>query len=163
MKTKIISIAILFVTLTANIFTVSSQNYSDHFFDRKYENNQVVSSTRYEMGYEGLYEKTQSVEYSYDEDGKLSKKETFSWNSKKESWIPQTRIEYTYSYLNNSYTAELYKWNSKKEEFEPSFEKASYQTDFSGNVVSLSFIKTNRQGKDIEILRWSKEIIYFAM
>ena len=163
MKTKISSVAILVIMFMTNIFSVSSQNYSDFFFDRKYENNRIISSTKYELGYKGIHEKTQLVEYSYDTEGRLSKKETFQWNNRKECWIPQNKIEYSFSFLNDSYTAELYNWNIKKGEFETTLEKGCYQIDINGNIVSLSFTRTDHQGKEIVLLNWSKGITYLAM
>lgn len=165
MKTTIISIVALLVTLTTNCFNVSSQNHSDYFFDKKYENNQIISATKYELDYDGLYKKTQLVEYSYNEEKELAKKEIFQWDNKKGNWIPKSKIEYTYtlSFSNNSYVIELFNWDSKKGEYQSSSEKSIYQTDINGNIVSLSSVKTDHRKNDTIQVQWNKSIAYLAM
>ena len=163
MKTKAISILILLVAMSANTFHLSAQNSSKFFFDRKYENDRIISSIKYELDYDGLHKKTHKVEYSYNEDGQLCQKETFRRNSSKECWVPKDKTEYTYSFLNDSYTAEIFVWNSKSETYKSSSEKAVYQTNINGNVVSLSFIKTNQKGNEVVTLNWGTKIAYLAM
>lgn len=162
MKTKVISIVVVLITLTTNFFNLSSQTGSEYFFDRKYENNRIVSSTKYELDYDGLHKKTNRVEYTYNEEGKLSKKESYQWDNKKEIWTPKDRIEYTYSFLNDSYTAELLTWDTKTKEFKH-IEKVTYQTDINGNIVSLSFMKKDSRGAEIVTFDWGQEIAYLAM
>ena len=162
MKTTAIKSAfIAIIAIASSIFSVSAQDYSNYFFDRKTENGQVVSSTRYELGYSGLFEKTHLYEYSYDELGNLAKKETFKWNSRKSEWIPEYCIEHSYSVIDNSINTEYSAWNKKENKFNPVSEKATYWMDDLGNIVSCGFSKAIDKTYEETTMVWSKNQNYF--
>jgi hypothetical protein len=164
MKTKAIYTAILvIITITTNIFSASAQTSSDFFFDKKYQDEKVISSTKYELGYSGLYEKKHLSEYSYDEWGRISKKLTFHWNSKKSEWIPNYSIEYGYSLLENSFTAEYATWNKKENKYNDASERAIYQMDTLGSFLSCTFVKVQANGIEKLAMQWVKRIDYLAM
>jgi hypothetical protein len=164
MNAKVIFLAIV-VIITTNIFSVSSQSSSNVFFDKKYENEKVVSSTKYELGYSGLHEKTYLTNYAYDEWGRLQKKEAFKWDSEKSVWLPNYYIEYNYDFLTNSQLLEFAAWNEKENKFDPVSESLIYQLDFSGTVTSAVFVKMNSTNNQMEesTLFNSNTNMYLAM
>lgn len=163
MKTTVISFMITVFALTANLFSVNAQSSSDFFFDRKYENGKVISSTKYELGYSGLHEKTHLTLYTYNDDGLMTQKETFNWNKRKEAWIPETQITQVYNRWDNTIIAELSVWNKKENKYNDVSEKAFYQLDGKGDVISLAFLKVNKKGIDDLVMNWIKEIKFLAM
>lgn len=160
MKTKVIS---TLVALFAVVLCSNAQSSSDYFFDRKYEDGKVVTSTRYELGYSGLFEKSRLTTYSYNEEGEVTKKETFNWNSKRSEWIPEARIDFTHDFLVNSCLAEYSLWNGKKGEFGAISERAVYRFDQTGSILSCAFLKEDSQGKEKVTASWKKEVLYLAM
>jgi hypothetical protein len=164
MKTKTNFLVIFAVIIATNIFSVSSQTTSDFFFDKKYENGKVVSSTRYELEYSGLHVKKYLCEYSYDESGNLVKKESFKWDSKGFVWTPVYYIQYFYNRIDNHLEASEYaSWNKKENKFNEVSEKALYQTDYVGDILFYQFIKIDGKGNENLTIQWSKEIKYLAM
>jgi hypothetical protein len=161
MKTQIIRFAILVaVIIVTNIFSASgSKTSSDFFSERNYNNEKVVSSTMYELE-RSRYEKKYLSEYSYDELGNISRRLTFYWNSKKSEWIPNYRIEYSHNKLENSITAEYATWNKKKSKYNDVSDKAIYQMDTLGNILSCIFVKVQTDGMESLSVQWSKSIIW---
>jgi hypothetical protein len=164
MKTKTNFLVIFAVIIATNIFSVSSQTTPEFFFDKEYENGKVVSSTKYELEYSGLHVKKYLCEYFYDELGNLVKKESFKWNSEESAWTPTYYIQYLYDRIDNHLEASEYAiWNKKENKFNEASEKALYQTDYTGNILSYRFTEIDENGNENLTTQWSKEIKYLAM
>jgi hypothetical protein len=164
MKAKVFLSAAIVVLFTTTIFSANTQT-SEFFFDRKYESGKVISSTRYELKYTGLYEQTQLTTYSYDGEN-LTKKECFRWDSQTSAWAPVDYIVFSYDILTNSNVLEYAIWNKKENKFNPVSEKAVYQLDILGALTSVVFMKaTNHEGSSFESLTAfaSKKNLYLAM
>ncbi len=147
MKTSIMkSVCVAIVMLVSGLMTTSAQ--SNFFFDKKYENGRISSSTKYELGYSGLYEQTYKFEYSYNESGSMTKKERFEWNSRKEAWTPVYLISLCVDENSNTSAYQLATWNKKTKTYNVPSEKMTYQLDDEGNTTQVESIKKS----DNEIL-----------
>jgi hypothetical protein len=166
MKTKVFFTAIV-VLFATTIFSASAQTNPKYFFDRKYENGKVLSSTKYELNYSGLHVQTNLSSYSYDEQGNLVKKEDFKWNPETSAWIPVYYIEFSYDILTNSRILEYATWNKKENKFNPVSEKVIYQMDALGTVASAVFKKIinpkTNTFEELTAFASEKEYVYLAM
>ena len=54
--------------------------------------------------------------YEYDEQGRLSNKETLSWDEAKKEWQKSSRL--TYKYYKNGYNVEVSSWNADKQAYD---------------------------------------------
>ncbi len=149
MKTTIIRIAFATILLvTIGSFSAKAQNNPDFFFDRKYENETLVSKTKYELGYAGLFEQTYRYTYSYDAFGKLTQEETFKWNDRKSVWEPVSCIEHIYDILENTVTIEHRLWNKSDMKYNKTIQYVVYQLDEQGNLISYTTGKgDNKSGE----------------
>ncbi len=139
MKTSVIRIAcVASIVAASSIFRVSAQSESNFFFDRKYANEQLISQIKYELAYSGNHEPTAKFEYTYDESGRLVKKEAFGRDRKKLAWEPDYCFVYTYNrgVSDNVQTCTYVTWNKKTKQYNSPAEKAVYLTDEIGNVLA---------------------------
>ena len=150
MKTTAIKIAFVAIIITvSSIFSVSAQGSDNFFFDRKEVNGQLISKTKYEMSYSGIFEKTYLYEYSYNDLGYVTKETVSKWNSKKSEWEPDRMIQHLYNMTDNTVTLEYAKWNKKEKKYDDAAEKMVYKVDESGNIISWSITKGKDQNEDI--------------
>ena len=136
MKTTVIRVAftmIFFVTISS--FSVSAQSEYDFFFDRKYDNEKIVSKTKYELNYTGLFEQSYYYAYSYDSWGQLTKQETFKWNKRKSTWEPVCCINHSSDLVTNTTILEYQTWSKKNMKYNKIFMSAVYQLDTEGNLL----------------------------
>ena len=142
MKTTVIRIAFAMILLvTISSFSASAQSGYDFFFDRKYESEKIVSKTKYELGYDGLFEQTYYYAYSYDSLGQLEKQETFKWNKRKSIWEPVCCINHSFDLLTNTMTLEYHTWNKKGMKYNDVSMSAAYRLDTEGTLLHYTMDK----------------------
>jgi len=113
MKTKVLTGSILLCMLlmicSFDATAVSDKNY---IHDTKMENNKIVSKVIY-MEMNGYLAKRFKYEFSYNDEGKVSGKEGFRWDSKRNSWEPCYKIKYEYNKGENKIRVDCVTWNKK--------------------------------------------------
>ncbi len=78
--------------------------------------------------------------YEYDEQGRLSNKETLSWNEAKKEWQKSSRL--TYKYYKNGYNVEVSSWNADKQAYDLPSEVTLYRSQ-APNLTSVKTYKMN--------------------
>ena len=139
MKTTVIRVALAAIFMvTISSFSASAQSEYDFFFDRKYDNGKIVSKTKYELGYAGLFEPTYYFAYSYDSWGRLAKQETFKWNQRKSIWEPVCCTDHSFDWFTNTMTLEYQTWNKKNMRYNEVSMYAVYRLDTEGNLLDYA-------------------------
>jgi hypothetical protein len=164
------------IVLLACGFTAKSQ---EPFYNTEWKDGRIISVTKHEMGYSGLYEKKAISEYTYDEDGDFVMKEVFVWNGKyvwyekggiripdysKKNWIPDSRIVCSIDLTSNIVTYELFKWNSWKKEYKEPIEKLIYKVE-PNKFIYYAYQKGNKYTEFVNNTGNTKllaEFYYFA-
>jgi len=139
MKTTIIHFAfvtILLVTLSS--FSANAQSEYNFFFDKKYENEKIVSKTKYELNYTGLFKPTYYYTYSYNSLGQLTKEETFKWDTGKSIWEPVCCMEHSFDIISNIITLEYRTWNKESMKYNEISMHAVYSLGSEGNLLSYT-------------------------
>ena len=78
--------------------------------------------------------------YEYDEQGRLSNKETLSWDEAKKEWQKSSRL--TYKYYKNGYNVEVSSWNADKQAYDLPSEVTLYRSQ-APNLTSVKTYKMN--------------------
>ena len=78
--------------------------------------------------------------YEYDEQGRLSNKETLSWNEAKKEWQKSSRL--TYKYYKNGYNVEVSAWNADKQAYDLPSEVTLYRSQ-APNLTTVKTYKMN--------------------
>ncbi len=158
MKTRGIKmlIAVLAFTMTSAI-SVNAENF---FFDKKEVNGKVVESMKYVIGDDGNYVKQLKNDFSYDADGRLTRKVTYRWDDKKEKWTPQSSIDREYNNRTGTMDVSYSTWNDRKKEFDVPTERVIYQLDKNGDFVSANFYKEgDKEGIHIFSAKKAEELV----
>ena len=78
--------------------------------------------------------------YEYDEKGRLSNKETLSWDEATKEWRKSSRL--TYKYYKNGYNVEVSSWNADKQAYDLPSEVTLYRSQ-APNLTSVKTYKMN--------------------
>ena len=155
MKTSILRTAgFAIVIFLMSGFAAKAQ---ESFCDTKWDNHgNVVSKTKFEMGYYGMYEPKYVAKYAYDEKGGFLKKEVCVWNPKyvlndksgryepdysESNWTPQYCILQKKDLKNNFVTFALQRWNRKQKAYDAPVETMIFQQKDSNKFNYLAFSK----------------------
>ena len=133
------------VILGILVSTLSIVSAQDFFFDKKWEDDKLISKVKYEMGFSGLYEKAYLYEYTYDDLGEFMMEDVYKWNHKKLDWTPYYRIVRNVDVVNNKISMEYITWNEKKKEYNEPKEVMIYQLNEEENEFSYLSIKKDKK------------------
>ena len=78
--------------------------------------------------------------YEYDEQGRLSNKETLSWDEAKKEWQKSSRL--SYKYYKNGYNVEVSSWNADKQAYDIPSEVTLYRSQ-APNLTTVKTYKMN--------------------
>ena len=78
--------------------------------------------------------------YEYDEQGRLSNKETLSWDEAKKEWQKSSRL--SYKYFKNGYNVEVSSWNAEKQAYDIPSEVTLYRSQ-APNLTTVKTYKMN--------------------
>ena len=78
--------------------------------------------------------------YEYDEQGRLSNKETLSWDEAKKEWQKSRRL--SYKYYKNGYNVEVSSWNAEKQAYDIPSEVTLYRSQ-APNLTTVKTYKMN--------------------
>ena len=78
--------------------------------------------------------------YEYDEQGRLSNKETLSWDEAKKEWQKSSRL--SYKYYKNGYNVEVSSWNADKQAYDLPSEVTLYRS-VAPNLTTVKTYKMN--------------------
>lgn len=78
--------------------------------------------------------------YEYDEQGRLSSKETLSWDEATKEWQKSSRL--TYKYYKNGYNVEVSSWNADKQAYNLPSEVTLYRS-MAPNLTTVKTYKMN--------------------
>ena len=78
--------------------------------------------------------------YEYDEQGRLSSKETLSWDEAKQEWQKSSRLKY--KYYKNGYNVEVSSWNVDKQAYDLPSEVTLYRS-VAPNLTTVKTYKMN--------------------
>ena len=78
--------------------------------------------------------------YEYDEQGRLSNKETLSWDEAKKEWQKRSRL--SYKYFKNGYNVEVSSWNADKQAYDLPSEVTLYRSQ-APNLTTVKTYKMN--------------------
>jgi len=78
--------------------------------------------------------------YEYDEQGRLSSKETLSWDEATKEWQKSSRL--TYKYYKNGYNVEVSSWNADKQAYDLPSEVTLYRS-MAPNLTTVKTYKMN--------------------
>ena len=78
--------------------------------------------------------------YEYDEQGRLSNKETLSWDEAKKEWQKSCRL--SYKYYKNGYNVEVSSWNADKQAYDIPSEVTLYRSQ-APNLTTVKTYKMN--------------------
>ncbi len=132
------------VIVMTGIVSVSAQNSSEYFFDKKRnDSGQMISKTKYEFVAKGLAQAVYKSEYKYDEMNRLVKEELYGWNETKEQWQIVSCVNRIYSDKDNRMEMEYQTWNPKTKTYNEVSDKATYWYDNTGNILSYFMSKKN--------------------
>ena len=144
MKTSILKIGTLVIALFIGIVSATA---SDFFFDKKMENNLLVSKVKYEKNYEGYFKQTMKYDYSYDSNSRLKSIEVKTWDAATQDWQANHKITYGY---NSPNFVEMSHWNNKTQRYDRVFEKIEYQ--INENDDFKYFAVTDKKGTKTETI-----------
>ena len=78
--------------------------------------------------------------YEYDEQGRLSNKETLSWDEAKKEYQKSSRL--SYKYFKNGYNVEVSSWNAEKQTYDLPSEVTLYRSQ-APNLTTVKTYKMN--------------------
>lgn len=107
-------IALVFAFMCS--LTISAVSPKDYLYDTKEENGKIVSKVIY-LEEDGLLNKQVRYEFQYNDNGMVSEKKVFRWNSSNEEWVPFYQITYQYNGENGEITSYYGMWDSKKKDY----------------------------------------------
>jgi hypothetical protein len=119
-------------------------------------NNVVTSQTVYNTDYSGRY-LTNKLKYNftYDEQNRLTGKETLRWNAEEGQWVNESMMNYTYNA--EGYSVELAYWNKNVKLYSDAREKCEY-TLVDNNIMEVATYKWNITTNSFE--QASRDAIY---
>lgn len=133
---SIITVATV-VTMYMNAVNGTDANY---MYNGEMEDGVVNKIEVYERNDKQQMEQKMEYCYHYDEQGRLSDKETLSWDEAKKSWTKSCRL--TYKYYKNGYNVELSHWNNEKQAYDLPSEVTLYRSQ-APNLTTVKTYKMN--------------------
>jgi hypothetical protein len=134
-------------TILALYMSPVSNNHSKFLYNADVENGRVNTMCVYEKNDCKLNAKLQ-YKFTYDSQDRLTSKEAYRWNSKKQVW--QKAYVYTYTYANNNIEIDQSMWNEEANSYNSPCEKSIYST-LSNGVMSVKTFKTEGQDNDLSL------------
>lgn len=147
MKTTIlkkIGMIILFVgTISAAVNAQKKEDVLQPFYSncegaKDLKPTQIISKTDESGQYLVLHRK---YDFAYDKQDRVTKKETYKWNSRKQEWTPNYMLSYTYN--NDQVVIEYATWNKKTKAYSSAKEKAVYTITPEGITSYISYKREN--------------------
>jgi len=119
-------------------------------------NNVVTNQTVYKTDYSGRY-LTNKLKYNftYDDQKRLTSKETFRWNAEEGKWTNESMMSYTYGA--EGYSVELVYWNKDANQYSDIRQKCEY-TLVDTNIMEVAIYKWNTTTNSFE--QASRDAIY---
>jgi hypothetical protein len=151
----------LFEITAATILALTSNAGMNgkYVYNTEFDNNNVVTSqTVYDEDYEcgGCY-LTEKMKYNfaYDDQQRLTSKETLKWNAETSKWENDRLLRYNYD--SDGYTVEFAYWNKNSHAYSDVKEKCSYSV-IGDNLLEVATYKWNGSTKSFEVA--SRDAIY---
>ena len=119
-------------------------------------NNVVTNQTVYKTDNSGRY-LTNKLKYNftYDDQKRLTSKETFRWNAEEGKWTNESMMSYTYGA--EGYSMELVFWNKTANQYSDVRQKCEY-TLVDNNIMEVAIYKWNTTTNSFE--QASRDAIY---
>ena len=116
---------------------------SNFIYNADIENGKVNTMYVYER--EGNYITPKLYhQFSYDEQGRLTEKTTFKWNSWNKNYQASHRLQMTYGTDGYELTHSI--WGKKENDWKAMDEKTIYKCE-NGQLASVEYLHINQQGK----------------
>ena len=131
----------MYMNLTTN---VENSNYC---YNADIEDGKVKAMVVYDKDGESLCAKLKRL-YTYDEQGRLVKRETLAWNNAKQTWTKNSCL--CYNYNAEGYTVEKRLWDDNKNDYASAKEYSSY-TIVMDNVMAVNNYKYDKDSGDYKM------------
>lgn len=148
MKTTLLK-AVVCVTLVLIGSLNVDLKAQDKFFTNDVVTDGVVTSKMIYRHNGSLYNHMK-YDFSYDEQGRVTEKEAFKWNSAKSEWMPYYKINL--SYADDQVVMDYAKWNERKKVYDEAQEKNIYELDGMNTPVALHSYKWDSRNDDWKMI-----------
>ena len=99
----------------------------------------VVSKVIYRL--DGSLFRHMKYNFTYDDQKRMTSKESFKWDAVREEWAPYFKIDYTYS--SNEITLVYGRWNASHKAYDASVEKSVYELNDANMPIAYMNYKWN--------------------
>ncbi|MCD7901250.1 MAG: DUF3836 domain-containing protein [Bacteroides sp.] len=149
MKTVLAKSVVLIAMMIAGISGFNLYAGSKYIAQDEGKDNKVVIQT--------LYRNIGGIKYhlkycySYDDENRLTSKETFKWDKATEAWAPYYLISYTYS--NGKMVMDFAKWNPKDFEYNLLKQRNVYRLDEINQPTAYLSYKWDERKKGWKMIK----------
>lgn len=152
MRTLLVTLLLAVYSLTS--FAVTAANNSnktpDFAYNTETNGNQVVSKTVYRVESQKFLHKHLKYNYTYNNEGHLSKKEVLKWNREKENFEKQYCLNFNYN--GNEVDIEMVSWNAKMKAYSTVKEKTVYQVSGENKVINYCNYKWSERNNNWKLI-----------
>ena len=92
----------------------------------------IVSKVIYKL--DGSLYRHMKYDFTYDEQKRMTSKEAFKWDARREKWNPYFKIDYTYS--DGQITLTYARWNEAHKAYDAQVEKSVYELNENNMPVA---------------------------
>ena len=135
-------------TILAMYLNLSSATGSQFCYNADLENGQVTTLYVYDL-HDGLLSQRLECRYEYDEEGRLTTKETLRWNAASGQWNRERCL--CFSYNEAGYTVEHRLWNPALQAYNEADEMAVYHYEFD-QLLSVNYLKRNADDNTMDVI-----------
>lgn len=147
--TSIITSTVLSAMLLTSSLNTKTENFAYNVETGPKQ--EVVSQTVCKVDKSGKYLSWHlKYNFTFDEQERLSEKETLKWNGVKQSWEKVSRL--TYQYDHSEYNIKLSVWDSKANAYKDTSEKTVYSFSNMQSYASYESYKLNEQTQEWDLV-----------
>ncbi|MDH6356323.1 DUF3836 domain-containing protein [Parabacteroides sp. PF5-9] len=125
---KFISNSVLIILLGFVFCTVNAKAETPEFLYNTYSANGkiVLKEVCKRDAFSGSYQKHLAHEYSYDENGNMKSRVTYTWSESDQRWQNRSKIDYLYDFSQAIVSLEYAEWDAITKSYHLSKEKVVY-------------------------------------
>lgn len=125
MNTSLWKSIVLVAILLTGLFGSELKAQENFITNEVVTNGVVTSKIIYKNS--GQLQYHMKYDFTYNADGKVSAKEAFKWDGRRDKWVPYFKM--TFTYTTENVEVEYAKWNAKDKKYNLSTEKKSYDAN----------------------------------
>lgn len=126
MKKNILSRTMILLGILIASFSytgLNAQESGNFITNEEKQGDLIVSKVIYRL--DGSLYRHMKYDFTYDEQKRMTSKEAFKWDSRREKWSPYFKIDYTYS--DGQITLTYARWNEAHKAYDAQVEKSVYE------------------------------------